>query len=161
MSADIAPLVMMAALGQDVNLPPVPGAKATESAPIVPSQGSPAPGTGQQPQSSPFGGGMLWILLGAMVLIVVMSSMSGRKQEKQRRAMLSTLKRSDRVQTLGGIIGTVVDLTDQEMTLRVDEASNTKIRFARSAVQQIIREAKESPRGDLEPKPSAEAAAAT
>jgi hypothetical protein len=46
------------------------------------------------------------------------------------------------------------------MVLRVDEASNTRIRFARSAVQQILRDAKESGRtADVEVKPKLEAAA--
>ena len=53
------------------------------------------------------------------------------------------MKRGDRVQTVGGEIGTVVDLTESEMTLRVDETSNTRIRFARSAIQQVLKEGKE------------------
>jgi len=89
-----------------------------------------------------------------------MTSMSGRKQKKQREQMLGSLKRNDKVLTSSGIIGTVADLTDHEMVLRVDEASNTRIRFARSAVQQILRDAKESGRtADVEVKPKLEAAA--
>jgi preprotein translocase subunit YajC len=60
---------------------------------------------------------------------------------------------------VGGIIGTVVDLTSTEMVLRVDESSNTRIRFARSAVQQVLREGKAAS-ADVELKPGAEPAPA-
>jgi preprotein translocase subunit YajC len=54
--------------------------------------------------------------------------------------MLSALKRHDRVQTIGGVIGAVVEVKDDEVVLKVDETNNIKMRFARSAVQQIIAE---------------------
>ena len=49
----------------------------------------------------------------------------------------------------------VADLNDTEMTLRVDEASNTRIRFARSAVQQVVREG-EAGRTEVEVKPKSQ-----
>jgi preprotein translocase subunit YajC len=88
-----------------------------------------------------------------VVVMILMTSMGGRKQRKQRNAMLAGLKRGDRVLTSGGVIGTVVDLSDQEMTLRVDESSNTRIRFARSFVQNIMREGREAGRPEVEVKP--------
>src|SRR6185369_10642252 len=100
--------------------------------------------TGGQPASNPMG--MLWIFALGMLVIVLMSTMTGRKQKKQREQMLTGLKRNDKVLTTAGIVGTVVDLYDNEFVLRVDEASNTRIRFARSAVQQILRDGKEGGR---------------
>ena len=48
------------------------------------------------------------------------------KQEKQRVQMLSGLKKGDRIQTIGGILGTVVDVREDEVVVKVDETSNTK-----------------------------------
>ncbi len=52
--------------------------------------------------------------------------------------MVQTLKKNDKVRTIGGIIGTVVDIKDDEITLKVDESNNTKIKIAVSAVGRNI-----------------------
>jgi preprotein translocase subunit YajC len=85
-----------------------------------------------------------------------MTTMAGRKEKKKRAQMLSGVKRGDRVQTIGGEIGSIVELSDTEMVLRVDEASNTRIRFARSALQQVLREGKaaEDAKARTEPTPA-------
>ncbi len=59
------------------------------------------------------------------------------KEKKRRAEMLSAVKKNDRVVTIGGIHGTVVNVKDDEITLKVDESNNTKITFSRSAVQQV------------------------
>lgn len=63
----------------------------------------------------------------------------GRAKERQRyEQMLSALKKNDRVLTVGGILGTVVDVRDDEVVLKVDEASNVKVRFTRSAIKTVL-----------------------
>jgi len=57
-----------------------------------------------------------------------------RKKQQQHQKMVKTLKKNDKVRTIGGIIGTVVDVKDDEITLKVDESSNTKIKVAPSAI---------------------------
>jgi len=147
-------------LAQTTNQPAVPGAKANEGS--TPIQQAPAGTTRSTSQGSGTGSsnpfGSLWIFLLPLIVLVLMSTMGGKKQQKQRTAMLSALSKNDRVLTSGGVIGTIVELYDQEMVLRVDESSNTRIRFSRSAVQQILRESKDAPRGDLEVKPDTETA---
>ena len=158
-SSYFASTVGLAALGQTGSQPAVPGAAGAGN--TVATQGSPpasGPATTTGPATSNPLGGMLWILIVAMLLMVVMTSMGGRKQKKQREIMLAALKKNDRVLTTAGIMGTVVELYDHEVVLRVDEASNTRIRFARSAVQQILRESKDGARPDLELKPKPEIA---
>ena len=64
---------------------------------------------------------------------------NGQRKEKKRRAeLLSAIKKGDRVQTVGGAIGTVTDIRDNDITVRVDDNTGTRIRFARSAVQTIL-----------------------
>lgn len=64
------------------------------------------------------------------------------KQEKQRVQMLNTLKKGDKIQTIGGILGTVVESKDDEVIVKVDEASNTRITFSRNAIHRVREEEK-------------------
>jgi preprotein translocase subunit YajC len=91
-------------------------------------------GAGGPGQRSPFGD--FW-LIGLMVLLMVMvfSFFRGpRKQQQEQRKMLQSLQKNDRVRTIGGIIGTVVDVKGDEVTLKVDESNNTKIKVLASAI---------------------------
>lgn len=63
---------------------------------------------------------------------------SKRKQDKQRQSMIDSLKKNDRIQTIGGILGTVIQIDAGEVLVKVDETSNTKIRFTRSAIHRVI-----------------------
>ncbi len=83
------------------------------------------------------------ILLIAVMYIFMFRA--NKNKTKKREAQLSQIKRGDRVQTIGGILGTVVEVRDSEVLLKVDESSNTKIRFARSAVHRVIDEEKTEP----------------
>lgn len=57
-----------------------------------------------------------------------------RKRQKQQQKMVQSLKKNDKVRTIGGVIGTIVDVKGDEIILKVDEANNTKIRVVASAV---------------------------
>ena len=81
-------------------------------------------------------------LLGAMVLFFVFMGRGKRKTEAKRKEMLSALKKGDKVTTIGGIIGTVMDIRENEVTIKIDENNNTRMRFIRSAVRGVGAEAK-------------------
>lgn len=123
-----------------------------------------APPTSAQPtapQGTPRGGGpdILLLFLPLFILMILITIFSGRKQKKQRERMLTSLNKHDRVQTLGGVIGTIVELGDSEVVLKVDDTSNTRIRFARSAVQQVLRSRTGAGTGEpAEVKPNLESA---
>lgn len=55
-----------------------------------------------------------------------------QKRQKQRNQMLSELKKGDKVTTIGGLHGTIAELTDDTVVLRVNDV--TKLTFDRSAV---------------------------
>ena len=80
-----------------------------------------------------------WLLFGLCFLILYVFMIRSKKNtENQRKSMLDQLKKGDRIQTIGGILGTVVEARDDEVVLKVDESSNTKIRFARSAIHRVL-----------------------
>ena len=75
------------------------------------------------------------IFLGVMFLLMYMILFRGpRKKQQQQKQMMQALTKNDKVQTIGGIIGTVVDIKDNEVTLKIDESNNTKIKILRSAI---------------------------
>ncbi len=85
-----------------------------------------------RPQTQPWGQ-MLW-LVAIFVIMYVILFRGPRRKQQQHKKMVKTLKKNDRVRTIGGIIGTVVDIKDDEIILKVDESNNTKIRVATSAI---------------------------
>lgn len=76
-----------------------------------------------------------FIFLGLMFVLMYMILFRGpRKKQKQHKQMVQTLAKNDKVRTIGGIIGTVVDIKGEEVTLKVDESNNTKIKVISSAI---------------------------
>lgn len=77
-------------------------------------------------------------LLPFIVIIAIFYFMLIRpqqKKQKERNAMLQALKKGDKVTTIGGIHGTILDLTEDRVTLKV--ADTTKLVFERSAVNAV------------------------
>lgn len=58
-----------------------------------------------------------------------------QKQRKEREALLSSLKRGDRVVTTGGLHGTVVGLNEHTVILKV--ADQVRLEFDRAAIGRI------------------------
>ncbi|MCC7291383.1 MAG: preprotein translocase subunit YajC [Phycisphaerales bacterium] len=106
-----------------------PPTASTGAAPSTP--GKPAP-----PDSSL--GLMFGVMVALMVFMWVMNSKRQKREQKQRADMLGKLGKNDRVLTIGGIIGTVVSVKESEVVLKVDESTNTKMTFARRAIQQVL-----------------------
>ena len=95
------------------------------------------------------GGGLREILTSPMGLLLILLPIfwifvfnSRRKDDKKKKAALSQIKRGDRVQTIGGIIGKVVEVDPTRILVKVDETSNTKIWFIRNAVATVLEDEK-------------------
>ena len=61
-----------------------------------------------------------------------------QKREKERQRMLSSLSKGDRVITSGGILGTIVGLTEKSAVLRVSDEPPLKIEFLRGAISRVV-----------------------
>jgi preprotein translocase subunit YajC len=85
--------------------------------------------------TSPFGN-MLVPILVVMVLFYVIMLGPERKQRKKREAMLAALKKGDKVMLNSGMYGTVAVPGEDVVTIQV--ADGVRIRFARSAVQNVL-----------------------
>jgi preprotein translocase subunit YajC len=94
----------------------------------------------KQPDANPFGGIMIPFLI-MMVLFFFFIIMPARRRERQQReSLFANLKKNDEVVTMSGIIGIVANIhpTKDEVTLKVDESSNLRIRVLRSSIARIM-----------------------
>lgn len=105
----------------------------------APGGQTPPPG-GTQQTGNPFGL-MLPLLIGLMFFMVISSMFSGKKEKKKRAELLNSLKKRDKVQTVGGIIGTITEVKGDEVVLRTE---GVRMRFSRSAIQQVLKSARGS-----------------
>ena len=80
----------------------------------------------------------LYLGVTAMFLLFMFMGKGKRGEEKARLEMLKQLKRGDRIQTIGGIQGAVMRTEETRVEVKVDESSNTKIWFARSAIARVL-----------------------
>lgn len=58
-----------------------------------------------------------------------------QQQQKKRQEMLQSLKKGDKVITVGGIHGEITDVHDDEVSLRI--ADKVEIRLSRSGIGRI------------------------
>jgi preprotein translocase subunit YajC len=133
--ATVKPAQAAPAASGSANAPGAANASGTQPA----AGGAADNGAGGQNQQPPPGlGSFLWPFL-AVIAVIYLFLFSGKnKDEKKHKAMLATLKRGDRVVTMGGLIASVVDVRDDEVVLKVDESANVKERYTRSAIVSII-----------------------
>lgn len=78
----------------------------------------------------------MWPLLAMIFILYYFVVIRGGKREKTRREdLLNSLKKNDRVVTIGGIIGTVASTSQdgREVTLKIDD--NARIKVLKSAIQ--------------------------
>lgn len=63
-----------------------------------------------------------------------------RREQTRRQAMLGAVKKNDRVLTAGGVYGVVANVNRDadEVTVKVDEATNTKLRLTLSSITRVL-----------------------
>jgi preprotein translocase subunit YajC len=77
------------------------------------------------------------VMFGAMFAIFYFLMIRPQQKQKQdRERMLSAIKRGDKVVTTSGMFGTVTNLTDKTVTLRV--ADQVKLEFERAAIGRVV-----------------------
>ena len=84
-------------------------------------------------------GPMGWLPLVAIFVVMYLLLFRGpQKKQQQHRKMVQALKKNDRVQTIGGILGTIVDVRDDEVVVKIDESNNTKIKLTTGAISRVL-----------------------
>ena len=94
-----------------------------------------------------------YALMAVMFVVLYFMMFRGpRKKQQQQKQMIQALKKNDRVQTIGGMLGTVLDVKEDEVLVKVDESNNTKIWFITGAISRVLSEEKKS-RSAAKPRP--------
>ena len=63
-----------------------------------------------------------------------------KKKQQKHQQMVQSLQKNARVRTIGGIFGTVIDVKDDVITLKIDESNNTKMKLSSGAISAVISE---------------------
>jgi len=126
----------------DTSPPPAAAAEGAAGDGTTQAPGSPAAPGATNPDGSAAPVSPLSGLLFPMILIIgllfIFTMGSGRKEKKRRAQLMADLRKGAKVQTVGGVLGTVVEVRDDEVVVKVDENSNTRMRFAKSAISNVI-----------------------
>ena len=97
---------------------------------------------GDAPAAGGAGGALTQILTLVLPIGFLFYFLMIRPQQKERAArqsMVSALKKNDRIVTIGGIYGVVTNVHREadEVTIKVDETNNTKLRITFGAIAKV------------------------
>lgn len=95
-------------------------------------------------QPKPPGSMLMWVMLPLLLVYMFFMFRGPKKKQQEHQKMVSSLSKNDRVRTIGGIFGTVLDVRDDEIVLKVDESTNTKMRVSPQAIATVLTDKNES-----------------
>lgn len=103
---------------------------------------APGGGAGAAPPAGPGWAGFVPLIAVALFFYIFLMRPQQQQQAK-RQDLLDSLQRNQKVVTIGGMIGTIVDLSPdgQRVTLRVDD--NIRLKFLRSSIDRVYDESAE------------------
>ena len=80
----------------------------------------------------------IWVPIGFLFWFLLIRPQ--QKEKAKMAKMLSAIKKNDRVVTVGGIYGVVTNVHKEadEVTIKVDEATGTKLRMTLGSVGRVV-----------------------
>jgi len=91
--------------------------------------------TGTKPPPSNM---LLYVMLPLLLVYMFFMFRGPKKKQQEHKKMVSSMSKNDRVRTIGGIYGTVLDVRDDEIVLKIDESTNTKIKVSPQAIAAVL-----------------------
>lgn len=117
-----------------------PDTSATETA----TTGAEGAVDGEGGEAGSSGGGFdmftMLLIFGAVILFMMMLGGGSRKQKKKQAEMLASMSKGDKVVSIGGIKGSIVEVRDDEIVVKVDENNNTRMKFSKEAIREVVSE---------------------
>ena len=77
-----------------------------------------------------------WPILLMVVIFYFLLWRPQKKQQKERVSLLGSLKKGQKIVTIGGIYGEIVELDDEKVKVQVSE--KVELTFARTAVANVL-----------------------
>ena len=118
--------------------------------------------TSSSPTSGGGGGWMSWVLIIGLVLVIVvfmvLNSRSAKKRQKETQEMLDAIQPGNKVKTIGGICGIVVEVNPEDNTFILETGTEATgksyLKFDKQAVYQTDATAKKTEKAELPPEQS-------
>mgnify|MGYP001853039774 FL=1 len=122
--------------------------------------------TSSSPTSGGGGGWMSWVLIIGLVLVIVvfmvLNSRSAKKRQKETQEMLDAIQPGNKVKTIGGVCGIVVEVNPEDNTFILETGTEATgksyLKFDKQAVYQTDATAKKTEKAELPPEQSEETA---
>ncbi len=77
---------------------------------------------------------LLIIMFAIMYFLIIRPQ---KTKEKKRLAMISNVRKQDKIVTTGGVHGVVTSVKESEVVVRVDDAKDVKLKIDKSAITSI------------------------
>lgn len=106
---------------------------------LLSNAGANTGGDAGKQQTNPMGLILMGVMIVGIIVLFFFSSRSNKKKQKQAMEMVSKLKVGDRVKTIGGICGFVVEINDGENTFVLETGCDDKksyVKLDRGAIYQ-------------------------
>ena len=91
-------------------------------------------------KTNPMGSTILFIVIFVLLIgLMIWQTVSGKKKQKEAQNMVDALKKGDRVKTIGGICGFVVEINNEENTFVLETGTETQksyVKFDKGAIYQ-------------------------
>ena len=99
-------------------------------------QAAPAAADGAAPASKLGGSWSMWLMLGLIFVVMYFFMIRPqRQQQKKLQEFRSGLKKGDKIVTIGGIHGEILEVNAQDGTALVKVDGDVKLRFSIEAIQ--------------------------
>ena len=79
--------------------------------------------------------GVILIYVAFMAVLILPTYFSNKKKKQQKAALLESLKVGDKIITVGGIKGTIVNILTETVEMKIDK--NARMTVLKSAVDKI------------------------
>jgi preprotein translocase subunit YajC len=110
------------------------------------AQATPAPGPASGDGA---GGSNYWVLAPPVLMMIVffyfLVFLPQKRERQKQDTFHKTLKKNDRVVTIGGVVGTIVNVEPEGKLITVKVDDNTRMSFLREAIQRKYSDGNETP----------------
>ena len=112
-----------------------PAAKPAEKPAEKSAETTKADGDTADPAEPPSLSGMLVPVIGMALIFYFIVLAPQKKARKKQDALVESLKKHDRVVTIGGIVGTIVSIDTDNQEVMLEVAPDTQVRMLRRSIQ--------------------------
>lgn len=94
---------------------------------------------GQKPQDpTQFYFIIMFVLIGFSFYFIIMRP--HKKEQAERKRLLGDLKKGDKIVTIGGIHGVVLEIEDGDNSVVLEVAKNVRMKLLRSAISTVVKQ---------------------